>query len=226
MKFTREAVPFATALRRQEGTIWFTYSKAILVAEVPARAPQRDLAPSARRSALEDARLAGEDGRRAERGARARRGGAAAGGAGLAEFTGPRSGRRFARRLALPRLLRAHAEPSLHARAGAGGRGARRCRGRPRPARRPRHGGLRLRRWAGAASPRSAWRATTSPFPVPPEMSDAEAAGFVIAFHTAWVGLVRRAALPAPRERPCWCSGRREAAGRRRCSSAERSARE
>lgn len=31
--------------------------------------------------------------------------------------------------------------------------------------------------------------------PVPGEMSDAEAAGFLIPFHTAWVGLVRRAAL-------------------------------
>jgi NADPH2:quinone reductase len=34
-------------------------------------------------------------------------------------------------------------------------------------------------------------------FPVPDEMSDAEAAAFPIAFHTAWVGLVRRAALRA-----------------------------
>jgi NADPH:quinone reductase len=33
--------------------------------------------------------------------------------------------------------------------------------------------------------------------PVPDEMSDAEAAGFVIPFHTAWVGLVRRGALRA-----------------------------
>jgi NADPH2:quinone reductase len=31
--------------------------------------------------------------------------------------------------------------------------------------------------------------------PVPDAMSDAEAAGFTIPFHTAWVGLVRRAAL-------------------------------
>jgi NADPH:quinone reductase len=31
--------------------------------------------------------------------------------------------------------------------------------------------------------------------PVPDEMSDAEAAGFLIPFHTAWVGLVRRGAL-------------------------------
>ena len=34
-------------------------------------------------------------------------------------------------------------------------------------------------------------------FPVPDEMSDAEAAGFMIPFHTAWMGLVRRAALRA-----------------------------
>jgi NADPH2:quinone reductase len=33
--------------------------------------------------------------------------------------------------------------------------------------------------------------------PVPDEMSDAEAAGFVIAFHTAWLGLVRRGTLRA-----------------------------
>src|SRR5262245_14389768 len=33
--------------------------------------------------------------------------------------------------------------------------------------------------------------------PVPHEMSDAEAAGFLIAFHTAWLGLVRRGALAA-----------------------------
>jgi NADPH2:quinone reductase len=33
--------------------------------------------------------------------------------------------------------------------------------------------------------------------PVPDEMRDAEAAGFVIAFHTAWLGLVRRGALRA-----------------------------
>lgn len=34
-------------------------------------------------------------------------------------------------------------------------------------------------------------------FPVPDAMPDAEAAGFVIGFHTAWVGLVRRAGLRA-----------------------------
>jgi NADPH2:quinone reductase len=33
--------------------------------------------------------------------------------------------------------------------------------------------------------------------PVPDEMSDAEAAGFLISFHTAWLGLVRRGALAA-----------------------------
>lgn len=33
--------------------------------------------------------------------------------------------------------------------------------------------------------------------PVPDEMSDAEAAGFAIPFHTAWVGLVRRGGLRA-----------------------------
>jgi NADPH:quinone reductase len=33
--------------------------------------------------------------------------------------------------------------------------------------------------------------------PVPAEMSDAEAAGFLIPFHTAWVGLVRRGGLRA-----------------------------
>jgi NADPH2:quinone reductase len=34
-------------------------------------------------------------------------------------------------------------------------------------------------------------------FPVPDGMSDGEAAGFLIPFHTAWVGLVRRGALRA-----------------------------
>lgn len=34
-------------------------------------------------------------------------------------------------------------------------------------------------------------------FPVPDDMEDAEAAGFVIPYHTAYVGLVRRAALQA-----------------------------
>jgi NADPH2:quinone reductase len=33
--------------------------------------------------------------------------------------------------------------------------------------------------------------------PVPPEMADADAAGFLIPFHTGWVGLARRGALQA-----------------------------
>ena len=40
-----------------------------------------------------------------------------------------------------------------------------------------------------------AWALDDFCFPVPGDMSDAEAAGFLIPFHTAWAGLVRRGAL-------------------------------